>query len=282
MKQSRKLQGKERYKNLYHFTSFDSFVKIWLTKTLLFGDTKNVNDLQEVKKSFSSQNWFQMPLLYALEDILAEYRQVSFTMDYSKEMLGCMSTMMWGHYGDKNRGVCIQLDYDKLVLPQSCHHSPVKYVEYLPKNILLRPDIATVKKLRGYVKRNLKSIFFTKQNCWKSENEFRIISNDNKDKVLDISNAITAVYLTDYESVECKLVEKLVNEEVPVKCLRYKGDIKNIAIPVLSDTTVIRDQLNNARNDKNNALNTLSENAKRYYNEHKDDENFNLLLQPTV
>lgn len=42
-----KLIGKDRYKRLYHFTSFDTFVRIWLSGELLFGDVQKVNDLQE-------------------------------------------------------------------------------------------------------------------------------------------------------------------------------------------------------------------------------------------
>lgn len=31
-----KLKGSDRYKKLYHYISFDSFVKIWLNKNLRF------------------------------------------------------------------------------------------------------------------------------------------------------------------------------------------------------------------------------------------------------
>jgi hypothetical protein len=275
-----KLQGKDRYKRLYHYTSFNSFVKIWLTKSLLFSESKNVNDLQEAHDSISTQNWFQIPLIYACNDIKSEYRQISLTMDYDSYLQGCMSTMMWGHYGDRNHGVCIELDYDKLELPKTAKGGPVKYVKYLPKNVLLDPKIASIKDLRQFIRKNIKEIFFTKQICWKDENEFRIISD--VDKSLDIANAITAVYLTDYESMECLLVEKLVNEVVPVKCLRYIENNKNIAIPILSDTKSLRLQLNSARTNQKNALNPLSENAKQYYLEHRHDENFSLLLSPFV
>ena len=33
-----KLTGKNRFKKLYHYTSFDSFVRIWCTQSLKFGE----------------------------------------------------------------------------------------------------------------------------------------------------------------------------------------------------------------------------------------------------
>lgn len=44
----------EKRKNLYHFTSFETFVKLWLSKELLFADVRNVNDIikQTIELSF--------------------------------------------------------------------------------------------------------------------------------------------------------------------------------------------------------------------------------------
>lgn len=39
------LAGMEKYKKLYHFTSFDTFVRIWLSKKLKFGSMLEVNDI---------------------------------------------------------------------------------------------------------------------------------------------------------------------------------------------------------------------------------------------
>lgn len=61
--------------------------------------------------------------------------------------------------------------------------------------------------------------------------------------ILDITGAITAIYLTSFKSTECLLAEKLVNDTVPVKFLHYIGAEDNLSLPVLTDTRKIREQL---------------------------------------
>lgn len=39
------LAGMEKYKKFFHFTSFDTFVRIWLSKKLKFGSMLEVNDI---------------------------------------------------------------------------------------------------------------------------------------------------------------------------------------------------------------------------------------------
>ena len=42
-----------------------------------------------------------MNKLNELDNQLATYKQISLMLDYSEKVKGFMSTMMWGHYGDK-------------------------------------------------------------------------------------------------------------------------------------------------------------------------------------
>ena len=49
----KELSLEEKKQRLYHYTSFNSFVKIWLTKTLKFGNIMDMNDIFE--SNFSSQ-----------------------------------------------------------------------------------------------------------------------------------------------------------------------------------------------------------------------------------
>lgn len=77
-----KLRGKERYAKLYHYTSFESFVKIWLSKTLKFSSVKNVNDVLESFRRTQAATFPQMPLMQAFIDIRPQFKQISLTMDY--------------------------------------------------------------------------------------------------------------------------------------------------------------------------------------------------------
>lgn len=171
-----KLKGKERYKRLYHFTSFESFVKIWLSKELLFSELEKVNDLFEIYKNFNA-DFNQFALMFAFRELMSEFRQISFTMDYDSYTKGCMSTAMWGLYGDKTNGVCIEIDFEKLVIPKNCTIGTISYVKTLPKYINLDSSLTCIADLRKFIQRRKKQFFFKKLNSWKSENEFRIISN---------------------------------------------------------------------------------------------------------
>ena len=270
-----RLRGVEQYKKLYHYTSFDTFVKIWLTKQLKFGITENVNDLQEAEISCQITNPQQAPLLFAYNKIKNEYKQISLTMDYDTYFKGCMSTMMWGHYADRRKGVCIELEFDKLIFPDNCLKGVVKYKTALPKHFTLDPNIRNEEQLRRFVKRKSKEVFFSKLLGWKGENEYRIVCNTSD--FLNIENAITAVYLTSCDSLECQLVETLVSDTTPVRYLKYIHTSNGLSLPVLSDTKQCREQNISAKNNPKNALNTIMDQAKKIYESANGDAKTELL-----
>lgn len=231
---SRKLVGNERFKRLYHYTSFDSFVKIWLNQNLKFSPLSVVNDIQEVNFKTGVINSNRLDLCDKLNKYRLSYKQISFTMDYDSALKGCMSPMMWGLYADKRKGVCIELEFDKINFPATTLKDVVTYKKYVKWQNIVDERIETQKGLNAYVKKHQKRLFFTKQKSWEGENEYRILSNE--DDFLDIKGAINAVYLTSCYSQECLLVEKLVDNRVPVQYLSYNGTYDNWAVPTLRDT----------------------------------------------
>ena len=98
----KKLTIEERKKRLYHYTSFNSFVRIWLTKTLKFGKVTGMNDLFENNFSSQCNNPSEFSYLDYYHEERKKYKQISLTMDYDSFTQGCMSPMMWGIYGDKD------------------------------------------------------------------------------------------------------------------------------------------------------------------------------------
>ena len=269
-----KLKGKEKYLKLYHFTSFDVFTRIWISQELKYGSITNVNDIQESSKYFSIQNLNQLPVMCAFKDILSSYKQISFTMDIDSFIKGYMNTLMWGHYGEKSKGVCIEFDYDKIRFPIDAVIGVVKYTDFPPQYTKL-PDMETIKQVKHFVSKNLKKLFFYKQTEWKGENEFRVISSG--DDYLSIKEAITSVYLTSCMSKECQLIEKLVNGSVPVKYLDYHK-VNNVYLPTTYDTKSSREELLEAQEDSNNALELFYKQAWKHYEKHKYEENKSLLL----
>ena len=181
-----------------------------------------------------------------------------------------MNTMMWGYYADKTRGVCIEFDYDKLKIPNDVLKSIVTYCDIQPQQTDIPDSITTIRELKGHIVEEQNKLFFTKQKGWAGEKEYRLVCN-NQD-YLEIDGAISCIYLTSYESDECVWVEQLVQDEVPVMYLHYFNNL-----PVASNAKRTREQAEKAQNSTG-ILRQMSEQAKRYYEEHKYDENASLIL----
>lgn len=271
-----KLRGKERYAKLYHYTSFESFVKIWLSKSLKFSSVKNVNDVLESKISTQASNFRQMPLMDAYYDIRLQFKQISLTMDYDSYFKGCMSPCMWGYYADRKNGVCIELDFDKLPFSKEMLKSQVVYKDYIPDATVIPPEVQTINQLLAFIRKDARKLFFTKHMSWKGENEYRIVSRNND--FLDITGAVSAIHLTSYKSDECLFVEKLVNGEVPVKYLHYISS-SGQSLPVMTNTQSLRKQLDDAANNPDNALVKMSNQAHALYEAHKYDFDFPLIIE---
>ena len=229
----KKLKGVERYKRLYHYTSFDSFVKIWISKSLRFSPVSNVNDIQEklIEASISYPEQFELAKSFIA--IRKSFKQVSFTMDYDSYLKGCMSPMMWGLYADKTNGVCIELEYDKIHFPHNCLKGIVRYKAILNKYQGISPDVKTESDLNRFIIKHQKELFFTKNKCWAGENEYRVLSKE--EYYLNIEDAISAVYLATETSPDLAFVRKLVNGIVPIKIFTHAFALDNSAIPIIKD-----------------------------------------------
>ena len=117
---------KEQFKQiekLYHFTSFDTALKIIESNRLRFGRLSNMNDIHEVAKNmFVDTNGrpidkFPSDVLNALYDEVYKYRQISLTIDDKEDdKYGFDLHQMWGLYADKGEGVCFVFDKKELDL----------------------------------------------------------------------------------------------------------------------------------------------------------------------
>jgi hypothetical protein len=243
------LKGNERFAKLYHYTKFETFIKIWLSKKLKFGHISGLNDINEVWKGITvpivegpTPNGFRdyEELLLRANEIINSYKQISLTKNYDSYLKGCMSPMMWGQYGDKGNGVCIELEYSKIKLPADVFANNVKYIN-LSKMFKFNPILLFKQDLlEQNIVKHRKELFFTKTIEWKGENEFRFITKDHD--YLDISSAITAIYITKLVSENTFMVEDLVNGKVPVRVLWYI-EKNGERIPILPNSKTIRDQL---------------------------------------
>ena len=272
-RKGKRLKGVEKYQHLYHYTSFDTFVKIWLSGKLLFGDVQKVNDVQENDVDIYATNPQQWAVIMQFRRLRLAYKQISLCMDYDEDMLGCMSTQMWAYYAN-NKGVCIELDYSKLIFPSSCFHGIVRYRNYT-NDVTLDPSIKSTCDLKRFIKKNHKKLFFTKQFTWKGENEYRIVS-DNLDG-LDISKAISAIYVLDSTSIQCSFLHKLVGDSVPIKRVKFSGR-NGILKPKILDAVKEMEEREKQLSDPKGFHNSISRQVEKKLEECKDDEKASLLM----
>lgn len=215
----RELSLDVRKLRLYHYTSFNSFVRIWLTQTLRFGEVIGTNDMFEYNPSVQCHSLDETKLLDRYLKEKKKYKQISLTMDYDSYMKGCMSQMMWGVYGDKGKGVCIEFNYAKLMkhVKKYMLHDAITYTDKLPEPPTITKEAAN--SWNSFFEQNKKDIFFTKHDCWSNENEYRIVSK--KDDCLKINGAITTIYMTKIKCKECECIENLLqdNKDIYFKCV---------------------------------------------------------------
>ena len=104
-----------KLEKLYHYTSFDSCIKILLSNTLLLGKLCDLNDINELYRPLFSKTLEGTDFDYVRKE-LGKYQQLSLTQDdKSIDRLGFDIPAMWGHYADKGRGVCLVFNKAKLL-----------------------------------------------------------------------------------------------------------------------------------------------------------------------
>ena len=268
------LVGDGQFKKLYHFTSFDTFVRIWLSKKLKFSSILNVNDIQESMKGISISNPSHLPVMFAFQDLITQYKQISFSLDQDSSIKGYMNTMMWGYYADKARGVCVEFDYNKLTIPENVLRGLVNYQDIPQQRTDIPDSITTIKELKVYIASEQNNLFFIKQTGWSGENEYRLVCNTLD--FLDIDGAIDCVYLTSYDSDECKMVEQLVQDKVAVKYIHYHNGLL-----IASETKKTRKQIEKVQKDPG-VLKQMSDQAKKHYEIHREDEDYPLVLNKYI
>ena len=205
---------------LYHFTDLDSFIKIWLSKKLLFSERSRMNDIAEKCDMISGANKENMQIYL---DAVREYKQLSFSNYKSPCGLEIYkSPLMWGFYGKKATGVCIEFDKEILLSSSSnIKYKDISYYEHIPTNSHIDNfdsyEINTIEDARKVVNEHIDCIYFSKYKEWEFENELRIISKT--ESFLDIRGSIKRIYLFEPESSIKEIVFNLVSSECEIKIL---------------------------------------------------------------
>lgn len=194
---------------LYHFSSFDTALKIIETNRLKFGRLNNMNDIHENDKlMFADANGqgideFPSDVLDTLYDEIYKYRQISLTADSEEgDKDGFDLHQMWGLYADKGEGVCLVFDKDELEKNYemvNIHKGRVKYnktqeLESFVVSLSLHPET-----IPAEVKSQISKIFFHKRKEWEHEQEYRLMKrcpNSVREEYLYLGHALKFIILT--------------------------------------------------------------------------------------
>lgn len=200
----------ESIEKLYHFTNFEAACKILASKTLLLSPLANLNDVNE---SFRAVYSDKEGKFFSWKDLGGKFRQLSLAED-DVDCPGFLNLPMWGHYGDKGRGVCIVLDKSRFedmlnkLQDKMLWHGKIEYVDSYNNELRISGENDVIA--------NYKDIFFKKDRCWIHECEYRVVSYDAELTKIGIGECIKWVilYYSGEESIlnlaEYKALAKLL------------------------------------------------------------------------
>ncbi|NRD23871.1 DUF2971 domain-containing protein [Winogradskyella litoriviva] len=145
--------------------------------------------------------------------------QISNDKKNKKDKKEYLNELMWAHYADSHKGICIKYKFPSNVTTSGSENN--NYVTYFK-------DVEYTFDLKKYSKQNsinMKDAFFAKGKSWKYENELRLLyynpTNNDSHISLPISNCIEAVYF----GVKCSDKDKqtIRNLLKGKKCVSYKS-----------------------------------------------------------
>lgn len=215
--------------NLYHYTKFESSIRILSSGQLFLSSYSNCNDINE---SCGPTVISTGEDLQEIWNILKYYVQVSFSMDThcgNMTKRGYNIPMMWGHYAENGKGVCLAFDkqkiFDAITSDDRLYSKEVEYSNVWNKNEINYEKI-THGDAWKFICQAKDNIFFHKTMDWEHENEYRIIAfNDSEQRLtLDISDCVSGIILFSrnhenfINSSEVKALSKIVSSE---KIYRY-------------------------------------------------------------
>lgn len=202
--------------HVFHFTKFESALRIIATQSLKFGRFENMNDIAEVKRDV-----YGMIPADTISKELSNYQSISLTLDNLSHR-GFYIDPLWGHYAQGGNGVCFVFDKDKLsqkVIEQfgeKAKIAPINYLSNFSNAIFTEGD--SREAVEKYIEDNIEDIFFTKFLDWEYEQELRILIKEDSldEKVLYWDGALIAIILClpklfDYkESTEFKVLKSML------------------------------------------------------------------------
>ena len=236
----------EKTEKLYHFTSFDTALKIIESNCLRYGKLNNMNDIHENDKIVFVDGCnhpiskFPLGVLDALLEEIYKYRQISLTADTKDGAKnGFDLHQMWGLYADKGEGVCLVFDKNELKkgFSNDIIYKRVSYDETVESYYVSISNNPC--EIAREVMEHASSIFFHKRKEWEHEQEYRLLKRcpiSMREEYLFLDCALKYVILSSKlrnidEGLYFKKIKKIKEKVEKVEIARNVG--KTGKIPVL-------------------------------------------------
>lgn len=142
---------------VYYYTSQEFALSNILNERIKISLLDDLNDPFEFLGIELSDKDFRSSFQAARDEAAKGFGIISFSKDWN-------NPLMWGHYGDKHKGICLGFDIDD---------SHIKEVTYFPKRMPAEVDMR--KKYGGLTEDVVVNLMCTKYIEWKYENEVRVI-----------------------------------------------------------------------------------------------------------
>ena len=237
----------EKTEKLYHFTSFDTALKIIESNRLRYGRLNNMNDIHEndkivlVDANNHPTDKFPSDVLDELYDEIYKYRQISLTADDKEgDKDGFNLHQMWGLYADKGEGVCLIFDKKELEkgFGSAALHDRVSYDKTVDSYFISLSN--TADKVSVEIREHANEIFFHKRREWEHEQEYRLLRRcplATREEYLFLGHALRFVILSSRlhnldEVLYFKKIKNIKDKIEKTEKARNRGEVGRIPVLV--------------------------------------------------
>ena len=237
----------EKTEKLYHFTSFDTALKIIESNHLRYGRLNNMNDIHEndkivfVDANNHPTDKFPSDVLDELYDEIYKYRQISLTADDKEgDKDGFDLHQMWGLYADKGEGVCLIFDKKELEkgFGSATLHDRVSYDKTVDSYYISLSN--TADKVSVEIREHANEIFFHKRREWEHEQEYRLLRRcpiATREEYLFLGHALKFVILSSRlhnldEVLYFKKIKNIKDKIEKTEKARNRGEVGRIPVLV--------------------------------------------------
>ena len=237
----------EKTEKLYHFTSFDTALKIIESNHLRYSRLNNMNDIHEndkivlVDANNHPTDKFPSDVLDELYDEIYKYRQISLTADDKEgDKDGFDLHHMWGLYADKGEGVCLIFDKKELEkgFGSATLHDRVSYDKTVDSYYISLSN--TADKVSVEIREHANEIFFHKRREWEHEQEYRLLRRcpiATREEYLFLGHALKFVILSSRlhnldEVLYFKKIKNIKDKIEKTEKARNRGEVGRIPVLV--------------------------------------------------